>query len=69
MLYDVICKRKGKEETVFTGELTKANRYMNRMRKSQAKGIRNQRVEYSIRKSEGGEKYKKPPHYRNGRDH
>ncbi len=68
-MHDVICKRRGKEEVVFTGDLPKAKDYMKRMRDCQCGGIRNQRVEYCIRPSESTEKYKKPPHYKNGRSH
>ncbi len=68
-MHDVICKRKGKEEIVFTGSLPKARDYMKRMRDCQRKGIKNQRVEYSIKPSESNEKYQKPPMYKNGRDH
>ena len=69
MLYDVICTRRGKEEIVFTGELAKANREKRRRTDSQRGGIRGDRVTYTIRPSVETAKYKKPPHYKNGREH
>lgn len=64
MLYNVIKKFRGKEEVVFTDQLAKAQNYKKRLSASQRKGVKNQRVEYTVVPADEGdnEKYKKAPH-------
>lgn len=62
MLYDLVQKRRGRETVVMTDELSKVNDRMKTLRKSQRKGIKGNRVEYSVRPSEALGKYKEKPH-------
>jgi len=63
MLYSLIKKYRGDETVVMTGELSKVNKYKKRMADCQRKGVKGQRVEYTIRPAEDGEeKYKQKPH-------
>ena len=62
MLYDLIQTRNGKQTIVMTGELSKVNNRMKTLRKSQRKGIKGQRVEYSINPTTITEKFKQAPH-------
>lgn len=63
MLYDLVQSRKGRETVFMTDELPKVRDRMMELRQSQRRGIRNQRVIYSIRPStETTEKFKKAPH-------
>ena len=61
MLYDLIQTRKGKETVMMTDELSKVNKRMAALRKSQRTGIKNQKVEYRVQSSEQEAKFKKKP--------
>ena len=62
MLYDLVQRRRGKETVVMTDELSKVNDRMKTLRKCQRKGIKGNRVEYSVRPSQEAAKYKQKPH-------
>lgn len=63
MLYHLVQKRRGKEIIVMTGELSKVNDHMKKLRDSQRKGIKGQKVTYFIREAEEeAEKFKKKPY-------
>lgn len=53
MLYDLIQKKRGKETIIMTDELSKVNDRVKTLRRSQRKGIKGQRIEYSISPSNG----------------
>lgn len=62
MLYDLVQTRRGKETVFMTDEFKKVNDRMKVLRASQRKGIRGDKVVYSVRPAqEQTEKYKKPP--------
>jgi hypothetical protein len=62
MLYNLVQKRRGKETVVMTDSLPKVNSRMKNLRSSQRKGIKGDRVAYSVEPTEENEKYKKKPH-------
>lgn len=64
MLYNLIKKHRGRETVVMTDERSKVNNYKKKMEASQRKGVKGQRVEYSVVPAGDGvvEKYKMPPH-------
>jgi hypothetical protein len=51
-LYDLIQKRRGKETIMMTDTLPKVNDRMKQLRSSQRKGIKGDKVVYSVRPSE-----------------
>lgn len=62
MLYDLIKKYKGDETVVMTDTYTKVNARKKTLVASQRKGVKQQRVEYSVKATEETEKFQKPPH-------
>ena len=52
MLYHLVKKYRGTETVVMTDQLTKINNRKKQLSASQRKGVRGQKVEYSIRPAE-----------------
>jgi len=57
-LFDLIQTRKGKESLMMTDTLPKVNDRMRQLRSSQRKGIKGEKVVYTVRPSTG-EKFKR----------
>lgn len=64
MMHKLVRVFRGKRETIMVDDLTKVSNHRAKMRQSQRKGIKGQRVEYEILPADDEEKFKKPPHKR-----
>lgn len=63
MLYNLIQTRRGKQTIVMTDSLPKVNNRMNTLRTSHRKGIKGDKVNYSVAPAdEADDKFKKKPH-------
>lgn len=61
MLFELVQVKRGKEKVVFVDTLPKVNDRMKTLRASHMRGIRGEKVTYSIRESKQ-EKFKQKPH-------
>lgn len=61
MLYDLIQTRKGKETIMMTDTLPKVNDRMKTLRASQCRGVKGDKVVYTICKSDN-EKFRRKPY-------
>jgi hypothetical protein len=59
MMYDLIQTRKGKETVMMTDTLPKVNDRMRTLRSSQRKGIKGEKVVYTVRPSENTDKFRR----------
>lgn len=69
MFYDLLQTRRGRDTIVMTGELPKVRDHMKKLRNSQRKGIKGDKIIYRILLTENTEKFKQKSHsedYRSG---
>lgn len=63
MLYDLVQRRRGKDNVVMTGALARVRERMAQLRGSQRGGVNGDPVTYSVRKAApDSEKFKQKPH-------
>lgn len=62
MLYNLIQSRKGKQTIVMTDNLTKVNNRLKTLRNSQRKGIKGEKVIYTIAPTDNNVKFRQKPH-------